>query len=313
VSASASTWPTGLSGADALHRYAPAAAAILQRLVRTLSTDPDRVALVRRACAQALGLPPLPPPPDADPLSATEGTILRFAEQFSVDVSDLGDELRSDLWTALNEGPREARGRLLAMTWVADFVPRVQTVLDRLFGPTTARDADEAVERVDDATSLGREFVRVVHNLHGLDPVLSELVRLRIARAHDCRMCKSLRTRSALAAGATEGDLTILDDHDAGDLSPTRKAAIALVDGILWSPARIPVQVIEDVRAHFSPTEAVELVLDVMRNSWNKTTVAAQLDEPHVTEGIEVYEYNDDGTLEFFPPGAEATPPAAVS
>jgi len=57
--------------------------------------------------------------------------------------------------------------------------------------------------------------------------------------------------------------------------------------------------VLDAVREHFTPAEAVELVLDVMRNSWNKTTVAAELDEAHVTEGVEVYEYYDDGTMEF--------------
>src|SRR5213076_2434220 len=47
-------------------------------------------------------------------------TVLRFAEQFSVDVSALDESLRADLWAALGEGPREARGRFLAMAWVGD-------------------------------------------------------------------------------------------------------------------------------------------------------------------------------------------------
>jgi AhpD family alkylhydroperoxidase len=269
------------------------------------------VALVRRACADAHGLPPLPPPPGATPLADpdAERTIVRFAEQFSVDVSALDVGLRSELWAVLGEGPRHARGRLVAMTWVADFLPRVRTVLDRLFTPSGPLDATESVETIDDATAVGREFVRVVHTLHELDPVLSEMVRLRVARAHNCRLCKSLRTRSALAAGATEKDFAAVDDYESSELSAAQKAGLALVDGILWSPGRIPGQVVDDVRAQFTPAEAVELVLDVMRNSWNKTTVTAQMDEAHVTDGLEVYEYHDDGTLEFFPAGAE---PVAV-
>jgi AhpD family alkylhydroperoxidase len=317
VTPSATAWSAGLSGTDALHRYAPEVAETLQRLVRTISADPRHVALVRWACASAQDLPALPAPPGAEPLPAgvtdrawstlpdADRTILSFAEQFSVDVSALGDRLRSELWTVLGEEPQQARGRLLAMTWVADFVPRVRTALDRLFTPSGPLEPPRAVETADDATPLGREFVRVVHTLHDLDPVLSEMVRLRVARAHDCRMCKSLRTRSALAAGATERDFAAIDDHRSSALSARQKAALAMVDGILWFPARIPEPVVEAVRGHFAPAQAVEIVLDVMRNSWNKTTVAAVLDEAHVSEGVELYEYHDDGTLEFFPLQAE--------
>lgn len=324
---SATAWSAGLSGTDALHRYAPAVAEVLQRLVRTISADPHHVALVRWACASAQDLPPLPAPPSADPLPAgvtdrawstlpdADRTILRFAEQFSVDVSALDDRLRSELWTALGEEPQQARGRLLAMTWVADFVPRVGIALDRLFTPSGPLEATQAVETVDDATPLGREFVRVVHTLHELDPVLSEMLRLRGARAHNCRLCRSLRARPALAAGATERDFTAVDDYGNSELSAAQKTALALADGIIWSPARIPEPVVEAVRAHFPPAQAVEIVLDVMRNSWNKTTVAALLDEAHVTDGIEVYEYHDDGTLEFLPPQAEplTTPLASTA
>jgi AhpD family alkylhydroperoxidase len=231
----------------------------------------------------------------------TDSRIRTFAEQFSVDVSALEDEFLGELWAALGEEPRRARGRLVAMTWVADFVPRVRAALDRLFAPSAPIEETTAVLTVDDATVLGREFVRVVFNLHGLDPVLSEMVRLRVARAHNCRMCKSLRTRSALAAGATESDFAAVDEYATSGLSDAQKAALALVDGILWFPARIPDDVVEGVRRHFSPARAVELVLDVMRNSWNKTTVTARLDEAHVADGVELYEYHDDGTLEFFP------------
>ena len=71
------------------------------------------------------------------------------------------------------------------------------------------------------------------------------------------------------------------------------------MDAIIWHPARIADGQVDDVRATFTPEQAVELILDVMRNGWNKTTVAAQLDEAHVADQIEVYQYHDDGTVEF--------------
>lgn len=325
VMPSATTWSVALSGADAMQRYAPAATEAFQRLVHTVSADPHWVALARWACANAQELPPLPAPRSADPLpdGVTEGrwstlpdadrTVLRFAEQFSVDVSAIDDQMRSELWAVLGQEPQQARGRLLAMTWVADFAPRVRTVLDRLFGPSGPHQVTKAEEAVDDATPLGHEFVRVVYNLHELDPILSEMVRLRGASAHNCRLCKTLRSRTALVAGATENDFAAIDDYATSELSAAQKAALALVDGIIWSPARIAEQVLDDVREHFTPAQAVEIVFDVMRNAWNKTTVAALMDEAHVADGIEVYEYHDDGRMEFRPPSEQslATPTGA--
>lgn len=311
MTSSAVGWPDGLTGTEALRRYAPAVGDVLDRLVRTRSCPARFVVLARLACATAQELVPLPAPPSAGPLddrvvagdwSSTSGvdqTVLRFAEQFSVDVSALDESLRADLWAALGEGPREARGRFLAMAWVADLLPRVSATLDRLFAasPQLPVTGEELV--VDDATPLAHEFVRVVYNLHELDPVLSEMVRLRGAHAHNCRLCKSIVNRAALTAGATLTDFAAVEAQEPSTLSAPQQAALALVDAMLWYPARMPEEVLDGIRREFTPAQAVELVLDVMRNAWNKTTVAAVMDEAHVADGVEVYEYRDDGTTRF--------------
>lgn len=305
------TWSDRMTGAAALHEFAPAADEALDRLTRTIASRPDWVALARWSCATAQELTPLAAPLDAGTLPdevvsghwadlpVAEQTVLHFAEQFSVDVSAIDEELRSRLWSVLGETPAVARGRLLAMMWVADQVPRVLNTLDRLFGARSTIDVVSAEAVVDNATDVAHEFVRVVHNLHGLDPVLSDVVRLRVAHAHNCRLCKSLRSRTALDAGATDDDFVGVGDYERSALPAPAKSALALVDAMLWSPARIPGTVLDRVREHFTPSQAVELVLDVMRSGWNKTTVAAQLDEAHVTTGTQVYEYHDDGTMEF--------------
>jgi hypothetical protein len=310
VTPSAAVWSDPLTGAEALRRFAPAPADVLDRLTGTIATRVDHVAWVRWSCASAQELTPVDPPASAAPLPDAvidgrwstlpdaEHTVLRFAEQFSVDVSGIDDDLRSKLWSTLDEAPRVARGRLLAMMWVADLVPRVRATLDALFtsSPRAELGAEEIVE---DATPVAHEFVRVVHALHDVDPVLSDVIRLRGAHAHNCRLCKSLRSRSALLGGATEDDFDGGGDYERSALPAASKAALALVDAMLWHPARIPAEVVAGVREHFTPAQAVEIVLDVMRNAWNKTTVAALLDEAHVTDGVEVYQYHDDGTVEF--------------
>jgi alkylhydroperoxidase family enzyme len=306
MTATTRTWSDELTGVGALHHLAPAAGEVLGQLVRTIAAPAEQVALVRRVCAAAQELTALPAPRGAgSPTDAAaagtlpeEQALLRFTEQFSVDVSALTEDLRGELWTLLGETPRQARGRLLAMMWVADLVPRVLSTLDRLFGPSDW-DFGGAEQTVDDATPLAHEFVRVVHTLDAVDPILSDLVRLRGAHAHNCRLCKSLRSRSALAAGATVEDFDGSGDLAKSALTPAYKGALALVDAMIWHPARIEEDVLDAVRTHFTPAQAVEIVLDVMRNAWNKTTVAAQLDEAHVTDGVEVYQYHDDGTVEF--------------
>jgi hypothetical protein len=74
----------------------------LTRLVALSPGDDRLTALVRRVCAQALSLPPLPAEVAVDGLaSEAETTVAEFAEQFSVDVSVITDEQRSRLWKAL--------------------------------------------------------------------------------------------------------------------------------------------------------------------------------------------------------------------
>ena len=66
---------------------------------------------------------------------------------------------------------------------------------------------------------------------------------------------------------------------------------------MIWQPAAYPAELAEQVRAEFTPIEAVEIVLDVMRNAANKIAVAFRADGAHVTEGVEYYDVDDDGQL----------------
>ena len=307
-------WADPIGGHEALRRHAPAAAGVLDELTGAVAADRRWVALARSWCATTLDLAPLSGPSGATEaeamllprtsLSEREQTLARFCEQYSVDVSAIDDALRDELAETLGEGLTEAHGHFVTMTYVADFVPRVRATLDRLFPLTPGDWPDPGEHEVDDAMPLALEFVRVVYNHQELDPILTELVRLRGARAHNCRLCKSLRSRSSLEAGATEHDFASIDEYENAELQADQKAALALADAIIWQPARIPERVVDDVRASLRPAQAVELVLDVMRNAWNKTMVTVAVDEPNVASGFQVYEFNADGTLDFAPTGA---------
>ena len=109
--------------------------------------------------------------------------------------------------------------------------------------------------------------MRTVARHDALDPTTTELVRLRGARQHDCRLCKSRRSVAAIEAGADEATFDAVDDYAESDLPAATKAALALVDAIIWTPTAIPDDVVARVRAHLTAAQAVEVVLDVIRNA----------------------------------------------
>ncbi|HTM85951.1 MAG TPA: carboxymuconolactone decarboxylase family protein, partial [Mycobacterium sp.] len=152
----------------------------------------------------------------------------------------------------------------------------------------------------DVADALFNGFLPAVARLRALDALTSELVRLRGAAQHNCRLCKSLRESTALDAGGAE---TLYDDiarfEDSMLLTDRQKAALRYVDTLIWSPARIDRGVAEGVRAHFSAAEAIELTFDVMRNASNKIAVALAADAARVPEGTERYLIGADGQTVF--------------
>jgi alkylhydroperoxidase family enzyme len=273
----------------------------LTRLV-ALSPDDGRITgLVRRVCAQTLSLPPLPACVEVGELaSEAEVVVAEFAEQFSIDVSVITGEQRSQLWKALGNS---AFGVVVQM-YIADFVPRVRAGLEALGvgsrylgwvnGPITWDHATEPSDLV------FNDFMPAVGRMRALDPVTSELVRLRGAAQHNCRLCKSLRESTALDAGGSEelyGDIEHYEDSPW--LTQRAKAALRYTDGLIWTPAHLVADVAAEVRSGFSEAEAVELTFDIMRNASNKVAVSLGADAPHVEHGTERYLLDADGQTVF--------------
>ena len=217
--------------------------------------------------------------------------ITAFAEQFAVDVTVIDDLMRAELAEAAGD---RMFAVVLAM-YLGDWVPRVRHALDALFAPA---DWPPVLPADDDRWAAIDEFQRVVARLDALDPVTAELVRLRGARQHQCRLCQSLRSRSALVAGADDATFAAVDDFADSDLSSVQKAVLALTDALIGSPPTSPTGSGRGA-AHLAPAQAVELVLDVMRNAGNKVAVALAADAPNVTDGVEIYDINPDGTLTY--------------
>ena len=109
--------------------------------------------------------------------------VAEFAEQFSIDVSMIGGEQRSRLWQALGDSTFASSVQM----YIADFVPRVRAGLEALgVGQGTSAGSTEPVawdHATDPSDAVFNDFLPAVARLRALDPVTSEVVRLRGAGA----------------------------------------------------------------------------------------------------------------------------------
>ncbi len=273
----------------------------LTRLVALSPGDGRITGLVRGVCAETLSLPALPCAVTVNgPGSDAEAVIASFAEQFSADVSMIGVGQRSELFAALGH----STFGVVVQMYIADFVPRVRAGLEALglgqqylgwvSGPLVWDHS------IDPSDAVFNVFLPTVARLRGLDALTSEVVRLRGATQHNCRLCKSLRESTALDAGGSETLYGDIEHFEASALLTDRqKAALRYVDALIWSPRDIDRGTAAGMRAHFSDDEAVELTFDVMRNASNKVAVALGGDAPRVERGTEEYLLDADGQTVF--------------
>jgi alkylhydroperoxidase family enzyme len=270
----------------------------LTGLVAMSSGDTRLDTLIRLTCGTALSLPPLPM--EVDLIGGTsdrEAVVAAFAEQFTVDVTGIRESQRAQLLSALGNNVFRA----VVAIFIADFVPRVWEGFEALgLGKPGNGGPVEWDHETDPIGALLNDFVPAVARLRALDPVTTEVVRLRGAAQHKCRLCKSLREGNALDAGGSEsmyGDIERFETSER--LSGRHKAALRYVDALIWSPSRICSDVAAGVPDHFTEEEAFELTLDVMRNASNKIAVSLAADAPPVSEGTERYLIDAEGQTVF--------------
>lgn len=118
-----------------------------------------------------------------------------------------------------------------------------------------------------------------------LDPVTMELIRIRCAHVHDCRVCSFVRLRPALDAGADESVLAKVDHYETSDLDERHKVVLRLVDAHLFGHPAPGLG--EQVAAHLTQAEAADVVLLVTKCSYQKSLVALGLDAPGRYEWFE--------------------------
>ncbi len=295
-------WDSVSGGRVAVEHHAPEPAALLDDLERLApaAIDPAYADAAIRLAPGVLRLGRAEDVAFADGWRSSVDdpvvrSVLEFAEQFVLDVGSLTDEQRAAAFPSLGSSALA----FVQALWVSDFVGRARHTLGALFGPDSVPPPPRSSGATEIWPAIGR-YVRTVGPMSALDPVTSEIVRLRGARAHRCRLCLSLRNRTAILAGATDETFAAIDDTSSEALDERHRAALALVDAMVWTPADIPPEVVDGIRRWFTPAEAVELVLDVTRNASNKIAVAFNADAPHEEaatsgRGYEIYDFDAAG------------------
>lgn len=261
-----------------------------------MSSGDERLdTLIRLTCGRALSLPPLPTEVDLiDETSEGESVVTAFAEQFAVDVSGIGANQRTQLLSTLGDNAF----RTVVAIFIADFVPRVWAGCEALdLGrPGNGTAAVEWDHETDPTKALLKGFLPAVARLRAIDPVTTEIVRLRGAAQHNCRLCKSRREGNALDVGGSEDLYSQIEGYESADsLTDAQKAALRYSDALIWEPSAIGADIAAGVWTHFSQDQAWELTLDVMRNACNKIMVALGADAPRVSQGTERFLVDADG------------------
>jgi alkylhydroperoxidase family enzyme len=137
----------------------------------------------------------------------------------------------------------------------------------------------------------------VVARSEALDPLTTELVRLRGATVHNCRLCRSRLSVRAYDAAGDRSTFDAVDDYEHSTLTVRQKTALRLTDAVITQPALIDETLIGQVRAEFTTAESSEIILDVVRNATNKIAVAFSADAPVVTNGTEFFDTDEAGDV----------------
>lgn len=126
-------------------------------------------------------------------------------------------------------------------------------------------------EAVKNLRALNEQLTR-----SGLDPVLIDLVRLRVSQINGCVYCVDLHTREAREAGETDERLDALAGWRTSPLFDEReKAALNWAESLtLVAETNAPDADFERVSAQLSPKEIADLTFVIaIINAWTRIAI----------------------------------------
>ena len=296
-----------------LSRLRPQACGLLAALNKRIwhDADPVLLELARLRTAQLIGNPAafqtryadveagteakiaaLRDYPCSPLFSAAEREALAFTEQFVIDVGGTTATARAELIAYFGA---EGAWELVSAIYVVEFTQRLQMVAARLLDDDPREPPLIGAPAAGDATQAGllTAYQEAVVRGSALDPMTTELVRLRCARTHRCRICQTLRLADARAAGVDETVTAQIDFYERSDLPERAKVALRVTDAFITRPDLLSGTVMGQARTSFGPAELASLCLDITKWSTQKIHVALG------TDGADGLETDEDGVAVF--------------
>jgi alkylhydroperoxidase family enzyme len=266
------------------------------------AVDHEVLAAVRARAAALLGHPAGRRVDADDPRVRA---CVEFAEQFVLDVAGIGEAERDVLRRHVGE-PDVVD--VVQALFVVEYAMRLELVSTRLFaGPVVVVPLSSDVRPADASAALRgalADYQDAVVRGDALDPLLTELVRLRCARTHNCRICRTLRLADARAAGADDAVTAAVDRYETSDLDARVKAALRVTDALITLPTGLTPEAAASARALLGPEELAELCLDVSKWSTQKVHVALGTDAPDRLpldeRGVSWFRFGSDGRVAGF-------------
>ena len=295
----------------ALYVLQPEATALLDQVNQRVwaTVDPALLEIIRLRIAWLLGntagmrarssparipeqkVAELPAYATSPSFSALDRDGVAFAEQFVMDVTGTSQEsldaLRDQLgWDRLRD--------FVTSVYLVEFTQRLQLVAQALLPAVPdLSDAGRPDQRQGSLRELLESYQDAVVRSTALDPVTTELVRLRCARTHNCRICQTLRLADAQTAGVDSEMTSKIDFYETSDLPESHKIALRITDAFIIRPDALSADIVGPARATFSPEQLAELCLDITKWSTQKIHVALG------TDGADGLPINEDGVVMF--------------
>jgi alkylhydroperoxidase family enzyme len=273
----------------------------------------NKAGLARRssaACAQGLTelkIAQLSTYYESQEFSALEKRCLAFAEQFVIDVTRLTAADLSDLGHYFSD---EQLHDFVVALYVTECTQRLEMMGPALLGgiadssavvpPINVR-ANEVPGGIESA--LDRYQEAVVRGT-ALDPVTAEMVRLRCARTHNCRICRTLRLVNAREAGVDDAMTAKIDFYEKSDLDERIKLALRITDAFITRADTLTEATVRQAGGAFTPQALAELCLDITKWSTQKIHVALGTDGadtlPKNDQGMSFFTFDPDGRVAGF-------------
>jgi AhpD family alkylhydroperoxidase len=232
---------------------------------------------------------------------------IAFAEQFVMDVAGTSQESLDALRDHLG---RDRLRDFVTSVYLVEFTQRLQQVATVLLPSMRERsNAGRPERRPATLHEMLGSYQDAVVRSTALDPVTTELVRLRCARTHNCRICQTLRLADAQAAGVDSEMTSKIDFYETSDLAEPHKIALRITDAFILRPDALSEGVVGPARATFNPQQLAELCLDITKWSTQKIHVALGTDGtdglPINEDGVVLFGFQDDGRVAGYWAGTE--------